>query len=297
MRLLLTRALAAAALMAALCLGQAHAGFSGVVLHDENGAAIDFSTLAAQTTLAAVLAKLTSDPATQTTLAAVLAKLTSDPSTATGQSTTNTDLGPPGATACATDTGSCSLNALLQRALQRLTTVNTTLGTPLQAGGAVTTTIANPTSTLTRPADTTAYAQNDLIASSATAGSVVVPSFAITGGSAIIPRLRLFTNVTTGWDAAVIRVRLFTAAPTYTNGDNGAYARATGSDGLIARYDVTLTQQGDGAAGQAPPLDGGAAFVKLASGTAVYWDLQLVSAAGVTPISGQTFTVTAENVN
>lgn len=42
--------------------------------------------------------------------------------------TTNTDLGPPGATACATDTGSCSLNALLQRIAQRLTTVNTTIG-------------------------------------------------------------------------------------------------------------------------------------------------------------------------
>jgi hypothetical protein len=40
----------------------------------------DFST---QTTLAAVLAKLSSDPATQTTLAAVLAKLGSDPATQT----------------------------------------------------------------------------------------------------------------------------------------------------------------------------------------------------------------------
>lgn len=37
--------------------------------------------------------------------------------------TTNTDIGPPGATACATDTGSCSLNALIQRSLQRLTTI------------------------------------------------------------------------------------------------------------------------------------------------------------------------------
>ncbi len=36
--------------------------------------------------------------------------------------TTNADLGPPGATACATDTGSCSINALLQRIAQRLTT-------------------------------------------------------------------------------------------------------------------------------------------------------------------------------
>jgi hypothetical protein len=59
------------------------------------------------------------------------------PATSSGLDTLHTDLGAPGATTCSTDTGSCSLNALIQRALQRLTTINTTLGTPLQAGGAV----------------------------------------------------------------------------------------------------------------------------------------------------------------
>lgn len=44
-----------------------------------------------------------------------------DPATSPRQDTTNTDLGPPGATACATDTGSCSLNALMQRLAQRIT--------------------------------------------------------------------------------------------------------------------------------------------------------------------------------
>jgi hypothetical protein len=57
----------------------------------------------------------------------------------TSVGTTNTNLGAPGATACATDTGSCSVNAFLQRLAQRLTTINTTLGTPMQAsGGSVT---------------------------------------------------------------------------------------------------------------------------------------------------------------
>lgn len=37
--------------------------------------------------------------------------------------TTNTDLGAPGSTACATDTGSCNHNALLQRIAQRLTSL------------------------------------------------------------------------------------------------------------------------------------------------------------------------------
>jgi hypothetical protein len=51
--------------------------------------------------------------------------------------TTNTDLGPPGATACATDTGSCSLNALEQRIAQRITSMITALGSPFQAGGSI----------------------------------------------------------------------------------------------------------------------------------------------------------------
>lgn len=51
--------------------------------------------------------------------------------------TTNTDLGPPGATACATDNGSCSLNALAQRIAQRITSLITALGSPFQAGGAL----------------------------------------------------------------------------------------------------------------------------------------------------------------
>lgn len=47
------------------------------------------------------------------------------------------DLGAPGATACATDTGSCSTNQQLQRAIQRLTTLITTMGSPFQAGGSI----------------------------------------------------------------------------------------------------------------------------------------------------------------
>ena len=39
--------------------------------------------------------------------------------------------------ACATDNGTCSEQALLKRANQRLTTAITALGSPLQAGGVV----------------------------------------------------------------------------------------------------------------------------------------------------------------
>jgi hypothetical protein len=45
-----------------------------------------------------------------------------------------TDFGAPGSTACTTDTASCNQNQQLQRLAQRLTSLLTALGTPLQAG-------------------------------------------------------------------------------------------------------------------------------------------------------------------
>jgi hypothetical protein len=171
--------------------------------------------------------------------------------------------------------------------------------TPFPVTAGVSASITNPTSVLTRPADTSAYAQNDLIASSTTAGSVVVPSFAIanTAGGAAIHRLQLATNKTSGWDGVVLRVRLWTTAPTYTNGDNGAWAVATGAAGALGSFDITLAQYADGASGRGIPAVGTVIHVKLASGTSIFWDVQYTSAAALTPASGQTFTLTAEVVN
>lgn len=152
---------------------------------------------------------------------------------------------------------------------------------------------ANPTSTLTRPANTTAYASGQLIASSTTAGSVVVPSFTIQGGRGFIPRLRLSTNVTTGW-AGPLTVTLWRTAPTYTNGDGGTYAVATGAASRLAQYTCTLTQYGDGASGECSITIGNFLTASLPSGTSVYWDMQ--AGGALTPISGQTFTLTAETV-
>jgi hypothetical protein len=86
--------------------------------------------------------------------------------------TTNTNIGAPGATACATDTGSCSINAMAQRIAQRLTTINTTLGTPLQAGGTVTANIGtDPTQAPVTPATATAT-KSVLLGAQATTGAV-----------------------------------------------------------------------------------------------------------------------------
>lgn len=149
----------------------------------------------------------------------------------------------------------------------------------------------------TRPADTTAYASGDLIANSTTAGSVVLPTCVVArfaAGSGLLTRFRLYTNVTTGWGSAVITINLWSAQPTYTNGDNGAYAVATGAAGYLGQTQVTLTQFGDGAAGQGAISVGNFAGLKLASGQVIYWDMQV--AAALTPISGQTFTLVPEEL-
>lgn len=63
----------------------------------------------------------------------------------TAANLTNTNLGALGSTACATDNGSCSLNALIQRNNQRATSMITALGTPFQAGGSIGNTVFGAT--------------------------------------------------------------------------------------------------------------------------------------------------------
>lgn len=157
---------------------------------------------------------------------------------------------------------------------------------------------SNPTSVLTRPNNTSTYAQNNLVASNATAGSVVVPSFGLVRAGGIIPRVRLSTNVTTGWGAAPFTITLWALAPTYTNGDRGAYAVATGAANFVAQYNVVLSQFADGAAGVGAITVGNFATVQLYQGrTVLYWDIQYTGAATLTPIALQTFTLTPEVIN
>lgn len=74
----------------------------------------------------------------------------------------NTILGLQADAACSTDNGTCTIAALSKRGNQRLTTINTTLGTPFQAGGSIgnttfgatlnaTPTIANGNGTVAAP--------------------------------------------------------------------------------------------------------------------------------------------------
>lgn len=159
-------------------------------------------------------------------------------------------------------------------------------------------TITNPTSTLTLPATTTAYAANQLIASSATAGSVVVPSFSILNSGASIPRVRLSTNdsTSTAWGGIQVQVDLWSAAPTFTNGDRGAFSPATGTANHLASYICQMSAEyGDGAYAECAATPG-SPMIKLASGSTIYWTAQALTASGVTGAS-KVFTLTPEVEN
>jgi hypothetical protein len=174
--------------------------------------------------------------------------------------------------------------------------------TPMQqTGGSVTSlssgAITNPTATLTRPANTTAYATGALIANSTVAGSVAVPSFAIatSAGGVILPRLRVLTNAPSGWGGVNLSINLWSAPPAYVNGDGGAYAVASGAANWLANFLVSLAQFGDGAAGGGGLTSANEMALKLASGTSIFADIQILSVA--TPIAGQTFTLIPELLN
>ena len=188
-----------------------------------------------------------------------------------------------------------ALAALLATTSLGLAQVHTDSGgTIINAVGS---SVSNPTSTLTLPSTTTAYSAGQLIASSATAGSVVVPSFTLQSpGSALIPRLRLSTNdsTSTAWGAVSIQVDLWSAAPTFTNGDRGTWSPATGTANHLGAYICTMSAEyGDGAYAECAPSVGTVSVPKLATGTTVYWSLEAVSASGTTGAS-KVFTLTPE---
>lgn len=144
--------------------------------------------------------------------------------------------------------------------------------------------------TVTRPADTTAYASGDLVANSTTAGSVVPITLSNLcngpGQSAQIRRVRLRTSSTSVTNAS-FRVHLFsTATITAANGDNGAFS-VSAAAGYLGQVDVTVGQAfTDGAVGTATTE------INLYGTSTVY---ALIEARGAyTPTSAGTFTVSVE---
>jgi hypothetical protein len=139
---------------------------------------------------------------------------------ATNTGTTNTNLGAPGATACSTDTASCSLNQLLQRIAQRISSLITALGSPFQAGGSI---------------GNTSFAQSAGPANvTATACSATV----VTGGSAV----NAFTAQTTLHGFTIANID--TTEPLWISFTGTAAASGTDSYPLPAATATTFAGYG-----------------------------------------------------
>jgi hypothetical protein len=154
-------------------------------------------------------------------------------------------------------------------------------------------------STLTRPNDANAYAQNDLIASSTTAGSIVVPSLALPNSFfawCMIRRLRLYTTKASGMSTFQALIEMWAdIAPTFTNGDNGAYAVATGAANYIGAMTMAvMTQVGDGGYAEGIPNKGSEIGFAGSYPKNIYWSMKEADATGFTPAALQPFTLVAE---
>lgn len=155
-----------------------------------------------------------------------------------------------------------------------------------------------PSGSFTRPANTTAYAEGDLVANSATAGSVEPVSLDLATPSGLmgwyVRRIR-FSKSGTSTTNASFRVHLYSSSPTPANGDNGAYSTDEAASYLGA-LDVTVGQAfTDGAVGVAVPNAGNEINVGAGSGAGKYTIYALVEARGAyTPGSGEVFTLAAE---
>jgi len=146
----------------------------------------------------------------------------------------------------------------------------------------------------TRPADTTAYASNDLVANSTTAGSVTPLVFDAPDGTSwsqfVAARIEMSDKTTTN---AAFDLHLFEISPTVANGDNGAFsiAAAGAAVGWLGKVSVTV----NGLAGATTGKTGIAAATAIpGSAKARIYGL-LVATAAYTPASAEVFTVTLYN--
>lgn len=95
--------------------------------------------------------------------------------------------------------------------------------------------------TITRPADTTAYASGDLVANSTTAGSVTPFTIFVPYGRGLILQRAELKRSATSVTNATFRLHIYKDSPTCANGDNGAWS--TTRSGYQGFVDIVGTGQ------------------------------------------------------
>jgi hypothetical protein len=165
--------------------------------------------------------------------------------------------------------------------------------------------VKNISASFTRPANTTAYASGDLVASTTTAGDVAameLRGFSVnTQGSCIIRRIKLAKSGTSTTSAS-FRVHLFRADPaTVTNGDNGAFS-VSGVADYLGAADVTIDRAfTDGACGIGVPIVGSEFMIRMPGANSVSTGQSIFAMiearAAYTPASAEVFTLTVDQVD
>ena len=159
------------------------------------------------------------------------------------------------------------------------------------------------TVSFTRPADTTAYTANDLVAGSTSVVAANSPGIldAVYDGADgfRFDRVRLYKSNKSLTNAS-FRVHIFSSQPTWDVGDNGAGGAITAlaiadMSSHVGYVDITMDRASAtaGAYGMANPSSG-AITVKPGSNTAIYVAVQ--ATAAYTPVSGETFTIALEGI-
>lgn len=153
--------------------------------------------------------------------------------------------------------------------------------------------------TLTRPANTTAYSANDSISDNATAGSVTALPVTVSDlndAPVALAEIELDTN-DTGLAAGVqVDIFVYNSDPTANSGvgggDNAAFSNK--KTGFRARFRGTFTAFSDGGKATCRPVDGDnnclpIAVIYPATGAKTIWvQYKVISSAGFTPSANST---------
>lgn len=206
-------------------------------------------------------------------------------------------------TAPASDTASSGLNGRLQRIAQRITALMGTAGTAatnvLSIQGIASMVPVNTKerffatvfSTLTRPANTTAYTANDSISDNATAGSVTALSATVSDTNddpICLERIRV-VSTDTGLANKNVRVWLFNSDPTASTGvgagDNAAYSNKMA--GFVGTMSGTFRAMSDGSVACLVPDEGSRIICNPSTGAKLIY-IQFQTLSDFTPSANST---------